>query len=76
MHVKFVVLKMSRKMFLVQSGNSVVLVEGIQIRITNVTTLTMMATIRIVTRARKNNAYIKCAVSLCVLMIESIETRV
>jgi predicted transposase YbfD/YdcC len=63
-------------MFLVQSGNSIVVVDGLQIKIINVTTLTMTATIRVVTRARKNNAYIKWLVSLSVLMIEPIATSV
>jgi hypothetical protein len=67
---------MSRKIYFVQSGNSIVLVDGIEIKIINVTTLTMPTTIRIVTRARKNNAYIKWTVSLSALMIEPIETSV
>ncbi len=63
-------------MFYTESGNSIVLVDVIQIKIANVTTLTMTATIDVVTRARKNNGYIKWVVSLSVFMIEPFATSV
>jgi hypothetical protein len=54
-----VLLKMSSKLFCAQSGSSIVFVDGIQIGMTNVTTLTMMSAMGVLTRTRENNAYIK-----------------
>jgi hypothetical protein len=67
---------MSSKIFCAESGNSIVLVDVIQIKIANVTRLTMTASIDVVTSARKNNAYIKWVVSLSVFMIEPFATSV
>ena len=69
-------LEISSEILHVLPENRVVLVDVIEIRITNVTSLTVKATIGVVTRERGNNAYIKWVVSLSLLVIESIETSV
>ena len=58
--MKFASLKMSNKIVACSIRKQHrVLVDSIEIKITNVTKLTMTVTIDIVTKAKENNAYIK-----------------
>ena len=72
----FALYKVSSEVFHTQSENSIVFVDDIEIKITNMTTLTMTPSIGVATNAREKNAYIKWTLSASVLMIEPIATSV